>query len=74
MRKTLLLVPILAATLAVSACAKHDDAANTAFVNETVLNDADANGATVDGFGNDGALAGNDAAPLDAADNAGNAL
>ncbi len=74
MRKTLLLVPILAATLAVSACAKHDDAANTAFVNETALNDADANGATVGGLGNDGALAGNDAASPDAADNAGNAL
>ncbi|TPG54509.1 hypothetical protein EAH76_07605 [Sphingomonas glacialis] len=63
------------ALLAVSACAKHDDAANTAIVNETDLNATalDANSGTVDGFGND-SLASNGSAPLDAADNGSNAL
>ncbi|MGY2735781.1 hypothetical protein [Sphingomonas sp. UYP23] len=75
MRKTLLLVPMLAtALLAVSACAKQDDAANTAIVTETDLNATalDANSGTVEGFGND-SRASNGSAPLDAADTTGNA-
>lgn len=76
MRKTLLLVPILATSLlAVSACAKQGGADNTLVINETSVNETtlDTNSGTVDGFGND-TLAGNEAAPLNAADNAGNTL
>lgn len=76
MLRTFLTAATLATTLmTVSACAKHDDAANAVIINETVPNDpaaADANTTAPDAFDN-GIAAANDAAPLNAADAAGNA-
>jgi hypothetical protein len=76
MLKTVLTAAALATTaLTISGCAKHDDAANTAIINETVPNDpaaADGNTTAVDAIGND-LTSGNDSTTLNAADGVGNA-
>ena len=76
MLKTVLTAAAFATTLlTVSACAKHDEAANTVIVNETVPNDpaaTDGNAAAPDACGNDLATD-NGSAALNLSDGAGNA-